>query len=246
MFGMQAAVEAARGDPALVVLEGVHALKHAVRFGATIERIASPAPADLAKMLAALAPDVEAPVQVEHIAAGSWNALTRGGLPSPAIALARRPEDRMDAVMAAGDGLVVALQDPTHLGNVGAAVRVAAATDADGVLTLGTADPWHPRAVRGAAGLQFALPVGRRADLTALDESTRPLVALDPGGTPLGTKTLPANAVVVFGTERHGLTAAALRRADAVVRLPMRAGVSSLNLATAVAAVLYGASKASD
>ena len=42
--------------------------------------------------------------------------------------VARRPEDRLDDLLARrGDGPVVVLEAPTHLGNVGAAVRVAAA-----------------------------------------------------------------------------------------------------------------------
>ncbi len=45
--------------------------------------------------------------------------------------------------------------------------------------------------------------------------------------------------VLAFGTERGGLSPALLARADRRVRIPMRPGVSSLNLATAVAVVLY-------
>jgi len=45
------------------------------------------------------------------------------------------------------------------MGNVGACVRVAAAAGAAAVLTTGENDPWFPDAVRGAAGLHFALPV---------------------------------------------------------------------------------------
>lgn len=235
---LQQAVEAARREPTLVLLEGVHALKHAVRFGAVVERLASPDPDGLAALLDDLAPDVTLPVAVEPVGDATWQALTAGDLPSPVLAIARRPDDTLDAVLATpSDRPVVALEGPTHLGNVGAVVRVAAAADADGVVVLGSADPWHPRAVRGAAGLQFALPVGRRDHLAA---TPRPLVALDPGGDPLGTTPLPTGAVLAFGTERHGLTDDLLGRADRRVRLPMRAGVSSLNLATSVAAVLYG------
>ena len=44
---------------------------------------------------------------------------------------------------------------------------------------------------------------------------------------------------LAFGSERRGLSTALLDAADARVALPMRDGVSSLNLATAVAATLY-------
>jgi TrmH family RNA methyltransferase len=52
-------------------------------------------------------------------------------------------------------------------------------------------------------------------------------------------RALPDRPLLVFGSERHGLGPELLARADARVALPMRPGVSSLNLATAVAAILY-------
>jgi TrmH family RNA methyltransferase len=126
------------------------------------------------------------------------------------------------------------LEEPRHLGNLGACVRVAAAAAAAGVLTTGPQDPWHPDALRGSAGLHFALPVHR---VRAIPASDRPLIALDPEGEPLGD--IPPRAILAFGTERDGLSAELLARADARVALPMAPGVSSLNLATAVAATLY-------
>ncbi|MGA8364756.1 MAG: TrmH family RNA methyltransferase, partial [Solirubrobacteraceae bacterium] len=67
----------------------------------------------------------------------------------------------------------------------------------------------------------------------------RPLLALDPDGDPLDPAVLPPRAILAFGTERHGLSPELLARADARIAIPMRAGVSSLNLATSVAAVLF-------
>jgi TrmH family RNA methyltransferase len=131
---------------------------------------------------------------------------------------------------------VVLLEDPRTMGNMGACVRVAAAADAAGVLTTGENDPWHPDALRGAAGLHFALPVAR---VEELPESDRPLVAIDPGGDEMRAGGLPPRAVLAFGTERYGLSSALLARADARLGIPMREGVSSLNLATSVAAVLF-------
>ncbi len=50
---------------------------------------------------------------------------------------------------------------------------------------------------------------------------------------------LDPRAVLAFGTERDGLSPELAARAEALLRIPMREGVSSLNLATAVAAVLF-------
>lgn len=45
--------------------------------------------------------------------------------------------------------------------------------------------------------------------------------------------------MLAFGSERRGLSPELSEQADACVAIPMRPGVSSLNLATSVAAVLF-------
>jgi TrmH family RNA methyltransferase len=112
-------------------------------------------------------------------------------------------------------------------------VRVAAAAGASGVAITGALDPWHPAVLRGSAGLHYALPV-----LSADPQDiTGPILVLDADGDEL--RDVADDAVLVVGSERDGVGSALRHRADAVVRLPMRDGVSSLNLATAAAAVLY-------
>jgi RNA methyltransferase, TrmH family len=243
-----AAVQLARHahrDPAYVRLEGVHALKHAVRFGADVEVVLSPDPPRLHALLAELAPDVGLPVPVTPVDMGTWRAVAGRELPSPVITIARRPPVGVAEVLAAPGRLVV-LEDPRHLGNLGAAVRVAAAASAGGVLVVGDADPWHPTAVRGAAGLQFALPVARTAAwpialTTGVGPSggPRPVVALDTGGTSLRAGAIAPDAAILVGTERGGLSAGIRQHAELTVAIPMRPGVASLNLATAVAVALY-------
>jgi RNA methyltransferase, TrmH family len=240
---------AARRDSGFVVLEGFHAVKHALRFGAEVRPILTADPARLRELVAQLAPDLAArPGGAARPPAAATADLAALASPVPpallaelvprvpstgVVAIARRPAVDVAAALA-GPGPVVLLEHPRHLGNLGAAIRVAAAAGAAALLVTGPADPWHPDAVRGAAGLQFALPVAR---LDALPDTGRPLVALDPAGEPLSQ--LPDRAILAFGTERHGLSPELLARAHARVALPMRAGVSSLNLATAVAAVLF-------
>jgi TrmH family RNA methyltransferase len=212
------------------LLEGFHALKHARRFGADVLAAVTSDPDGLAALAAELAPELDV-AAIEPVAPDLLRAWA-GGNPhhTRVLAVARRPP--FDAAKLA-PGRVVLLEDPRQLGNVGAVVRVAAAAGAAGVLTTGARDPWDPAALRGSAGLHFALPVGR-VDAPPAD---RPLAALDPGGAPLAT--LPADVVLAFGTERHGLSPALRERAALRVAIPMRPGVSSLNLATAAAVALY-------
>lgn len=235
---------AARRDKSLAVLEGFHALKHALRFGAGVEVVVAVDPSALAAIADDLAPDLRArldsqSIPVEQAPPELMRQLVPRVPHTQVVALAARPPfdgERLRRDRAAG--AVVLLEDPRDLGNIGAVVRVAAAAGAGGVVTTGIHDPWDPAAIRGSAGLHFALPVGR--DATFLDDcGQRPLLALDPEGELLDPTRLPPDAVLAFGTERDGLSDELLARADARLRLPMRAGVSSLNLATSVSAVLF-------
>jgi len=144
------------------------------------------------------------------------------------VAFARTLAERL-----APDVVEVLLDHPRSPGNAGAVVRVAAAAGASGVAMVGSLDPWHPTVLRGSAGLHFALPV-LAVEINSL---AGPFVVLDADGDP--SAALPCDVVLVVGSERSGVGAALRERADLVLALPMRPGVSSLNLATATAAALY-------
>ncbi|HEY5709830.1 MAG TPA: TrmH family RNA methyltransferase [Solirubrobacterales bacterium] len=230
---------AARRDRGLAVLEGFHALKHALRFGAEIVVAVASDPKELERLAAELAPDLAGSLtgRVEQVSAGEIERMVPHAPRTGAVAIARRPPVDVAAVLAEErPAPVVLLEDPRTMGNMGACVRVAAAADAAAVLTTGSNDPWHPEALRGAAGLHFALPV---APVEALPGSDRPLVAIDPDGEDADLRDLSPRSILAFGTERYGLSEELLDRADARLAIPMREGVSSLNLATAVAAVLF-------
>ncbi|HMJ03519.1 MAG TPA: TrmH family RNA methyltransferase [Conexibacter sp.] len=232
----------ARKDKAMAVLEGFHALKHALRFGAAVELVVAADPAAIAQIAEDLAPDLHGrlgAVAVEQVPPELLSRLAPRVPHTQVLSLAARPPFDGDRLRRDRDtGAIVLLEDPRDLGNIGAVVRAAAGAGAGGVVTTGTHDPWDASAIRGSTGLHYALPVGRDESFTT-DTGERPLLALDPDGELLDPARLPPDGVLAFGTERDGVSDALLARADARLRLPMRAGVSSLNLATAVAAVLF-------
>ncbi len=232
----------ARRDRTLAVLEGFHPLKHALRFDANVLEVLTRDAGELGRLAGLLAPDLSERLDtlVREIDPAVFAQLAPLPPSTGVMALAERPTlDLLTALGKRRDAPVVLLEDPRDLGNMGACVRVAAAADAAAVLTTGSHDPWHPDALRGAAGLHFALPVARLALLDELEALDRPLLALDPEGDPLDPSALDPSAVLAFGTERYGLSEELTARADARVSIPMRPGVSSLNLATSVAAVLF-------
>jgi tRNA G18 (ribose-2'-O)-methylase SpoU len=133
----------------------------------------------------------------------------------------------------------VLLEDPRNLGNVGAVVRVAAGFGARAVWTTGSVDPWHPTVVRAAAGLHFAVAVERHVDGALAVGEQGSVLAFDSSGEDLREVSITDQSVLVFGSERRGLSPALRRRADRLVSIPMRAKVSSYNLATSVAVALF-------
>jgi TrmH family RNA methyltransferase len=209
-----------------VALEGFHAVKHALRFAPDLVDTITVTSIDAVRRLAEqLAPDVTE-LLLERASVGVVEH------PTGVAGTARRPaEDR--TVLTSRLAPLVLLDEPRHPGNAGAVIRVAAAAGASGVAMTGTLDPWHATVVRGSAGLHYALPV-LRADAQDL---AGPFLVLDAAGDERWD--VPDDAVLVVGSERSGVGATLRKRADGAIRLPMTPGVSSLNLATATAAVLY-------
>jgi TrmH family RNA methyltransferase len=229
----------ARRDPELTVVEGFHALKHALRFGAELVEAVAVDPSSLDAMAADLAPDLAGQLaeRVEPVDRQTLADLVPLVPHTGVAAIARRPRVDLEAALAdPAPAPAILLEQPRNMGNIGACIRVSAGGGAAAVITTGENDPWHPDAVRGAAGLQFALPVAR---VEALPASNRPLLAIDPEGEELAPGLVPPRAILAFGTERHGLSSEVFERAEARVAIPMREGVSSLNLATSVAIVLF-------
>lgn len=227
--------------PDAVLLDGFHALKHALRFGAEVVlTVASDRQAVLA-LARDLADDVSDVLArtVTEIPADALRELVPRVHTTEVAALAVRRDAAANARTLSRlprPSPVVVLDNPRNLGNVGAVVRLAAGFGATGVVTTGDMDPWHPNVVRAGAGLHYATAVERRS----LDElPPGPLYVLDPEGEDIRSVKIPDDALVAFGSERHGISPELRGRATELVSLPMRPQVSSYNLATSVAMALF-------
>jgi len=172
-----------------------------------------------------------------------------------AIALARATDVRVVFAAAHATGqhlpivLVLAgLQDP---GNVGAIIRTAAGFGGAGIVAIeGTANPFSWKALRGAMGGTFRLPVAARGTApeviaAAHDHDVRLVAAVPRGGTPLPKMDFRKPLAIVMGGEGAGVSTAIMAAADESLTIPMRAPVESLNVAVAAALLLYEAARQS-
>jgi TrmH family RNA methyltransferase len=157
------------------------------------------------------------------------------------VALARKPKE-IDIAQIDDGKPIIFIQNPRDINNVGAVVRVAAGFGAVAVVISGTISPWHADAIRAGAGLQFALPIAQinEQDFAQIF-ANRQIVACDADGENMYEANIAPGAALVFGTERAGITSEMKSQADKIISIPMQSQVSSLNLATSVSAVLYGA-----
>ncbi|WP_412740226.1 TrmH family RNA methyltransferase [Krasilnikovia sp. MM14-A1259] len=159
----------------------------------------------------------------------------------------RLPLREADDVLAAARRVAI-LEDVNNHTNIGAVFRGAAALGIDAVLlSPSCADPLYRRSVRVSMGEVFAVPYARLEPwpdgLERVREAGFTVLALTPGADAVPLQRLTgaqrARAALVLGAEGPGLSRHALAGSDVRVRIPMRRGVDSLNVAAAAAVAFW-------
>ena len=240
--------QARKGNTALVVVEGAHAIKHALRFDAEFVHIGMVQPSEAMDLLLEFGTPEEV-TYIENNAEMLPDELFATLAPKPPatgiIALAKKPEPKLGSWSTKFTGdTVVFIENPHSLFNVGAIIRTAVAAGVKSFAMSGRHNPWHADCVSTARGLNFALEYSELISNDDLKELTQKggytLYALDTHTDTL-VSDIPKNEkkVLMFGTEREGLSKELCDMAEKVVKLPMREGVSSLNLSASVAGTLY-------
>ena len=254
----RAAVHGTGGHAGEILLDGEHLLQEALACDVPIELAAflDRQVSNVLSPLARLAKDVGARGgRAILVSDAVLAAISPVQHPSGVVAIARARATDVGVVFAAAHDngphlplvLVLAgLQDP---GNVGAIVRAAAAFGAAGVVAIeGTANPFSWKALRGAMGGTFRLPVAARGTApdviaAAKEHGVRLVAALPRGGTALHSVDFRRPIAIVLGGEGAGVSSAIMTAADESLTIPMRAPVESLNVAVAAALVLYEAAR---
>lgn len=146
-----------------------------------------------------------------------------------------------------GDAVVVALDEVQDPQNLGAVCRVAECAGAAGVVVPERRAAQVTAAVcRASAGAVEHLRVARVRNLADYLADAKAAGAWVYGAS-TATEAVPydrpdyrGRVVVVFGSEGRGLRPRVAGACDALVRLPLRGRLESLNVAAAAAAVMYG------
>lgn len=156
--------------------------------------------------------------------------------------------------LAAGSRLVTVLENLGNPENVGSVFRNALAFGGDAVLLAsGCADPLYRKAIRVSMGACLRVPYARFSDWPTAEESLRAagfqIVALSTDASARDIvdyasdyrleATRGRRVALLIGAEGDGLSQGALASVDAALRIPMSAGIDSLNVATATGIALH-------
>jgi RNA methyltransferase, TrmH family len=234
-------------DGGVMLIEGGKLLREAIAAGigvveAAVSARGAAAWPDLALALA------EAGVPVRRMDDAVLASLSEAETSQGILAVARIPV-RVDDPADGGTPLVLVLAGVQNPGNVGALLRVAEAAGATGAwLTMGCADPFSWKALRGSMGSAFRLPVatGLTEDALVQRLDARGIVgiATEAGAAQSYDEVDYRGPVaLLLGNEGAGLPPALVARAGQTVRIPMAAPVESLNVAVAAGVLFFEAAR---
>ena len=171
--------------------------------------------------------------------------------PQGIVVLAERPESS-EARLAKSVGpnpLLVVLHQINNPVNVGAILRTAEAAGVTGIITTkNTSYPFSPKALRGAMGSAFRLPIWSGPTFEEVVEWCRErgivTACADAEATTDYTDLDWTRATaLMLGPESTGFTTEELTNADLSVKIPMKGLAESLNVSVAAGILLFEAAR---
>ncbi len=233
----------ARKRDGMCLLEGEHLAQSYVERVGDLELLAlrdAGSNAELTPAQRALATRAHEAVIVAPALFDSLSTLTS---PSGVLAIAKVPLSPATAT----SGFVLALDEVQDPGNVGTLIRTAAAAGVAQVwLSPGCAFAWSVKTLRAAQGAHFHTQVLEDVDLpvalAAFNGARWATLPRDTGAVKavsLFDAKFSRDNALVLSNEGHGLSPTILPVLTGGLRIPMAAGVESLNVATAGAIILY-------
>jgi TrmH family RNA methyltransferase len=162
------------------------------------------------------------------------------------FAIARTPPRRsLESLLEIACDLV-ALEDLTISGNIGAIVRTSLAFGAGALILLNTepVDIYDRRLIRASRGHVFSLPILTATTeefLRFCNQSRIPIVvmAAQADQTVQEGASLPGRLAIVLGSEKDGCSETLMNAATLRVQIPTHSRVESLNVSTAAGIMLY-------
>ena len=201
-----------------------------------------------ARLLGALGPVCE---RITFLSDQVFASISDTKTPQGIICIASRPRTGRE-LLVAHDGLVplmIVMHRINNPSNAGAILRTAEAAGVTGaIVTAGSTDLFSPKALRGAMGSSFRLPLWTGAGFSEIIEwcaakGIRTVSADVRSGRSHTEIDWTVPRALIVGAEATGLEQSEVAAAGEALKIPMRAPVDSLNVAVASAIILYEAAR---
>lgn len=231
------------------LIEGIRIVEEALDCGAAVETLVYAPELLVSERAQALVERLES-AQRLALSEDLFRTLSDRDEPQGIAAVVRIEDGSLSAIPLSENLLVIVAYQLSDPGNLGTLIRTADATGATAVVVVEpSVDLYDPQTVRATMGSLFSLPVVRLEDPAAL---TRWVLQVRATGLSLQVVATSAHAqqvhfdadlrhplLLLLGNERQGLPEAVRDQADVRIRLPMVGRATSLNVASAGAALVY-------
>ncbi|MFQ5335358.1 MAG: TrmH family RNA methyltransferase, partial [Flavobacteriales bacterium] len=219
-----------RGKNGLFVVEGSKMVRELLASSFTVEAIYSTGSVELEGAVC----------EVSRISHREMSKISGFFTPSSMLAVANIPQGTAGELDLTGD-LQLALDSISDPGNMGSIIRLA---DWFGIRQLfcseTTVDAFNPKVVQSSMGSLFRVAV-HYCDLSVLLEKAGrdcEIYAATMEGTSLYATTFSAPALILLGSESHGIATGLQKQAQHRITIPRGGQAESLNVALAASAIV--------
>ncbi len=169
--------------------------------------------------------------------------------PQGILCVLNRPAYTQEDLFAGPAPLLIVLEGLQDPGNLGTIIRTGEGAGITGVImTEGTVDIYHPKAIRATMGSVFRVPFLYMDNITDVTQKLRDrgicIFAAHLSGTAYYDRvSFQGGTAFLIGNEGNGLSAEATAGAEQLLKIPMEGKVESLNAAVAAALLMYEAQR---
>jgi len=164
--------------------------------------------------------------------------------PDGYLAIAKTKTMKLGQIKLSKNPLIIVLEAVEKPGNLGAILRTAYAAGADAIIiNSNQTDIYNPNVIRASEGFIFNKPVVTASVEETLewltDNSILSYAAATTGKNNYTKEKMNMPIAIILGSEADGLSEKWLKKANKLIKIPMKKGIDSLNVSVSAAILIY-------
>jgi len=166
--------------------------------------------------------------------------------PDGYLAVAKVGTMKLKQIKLSKNPLVIVLEAVEKPGNLGAILRTAYAAGAEAIIINSSqTDIYNPNVIRASEGFIFSKPVViasvEETIVWLAENNILSYAAATTGKNDYTKEKMDMPLAIVLGSEADGLSEKWLKKANKLIKIPMKKGIDSLNVSVSAAILIYEA-----